>query len=577
MRHGKHEHTSVNTTTTITTSYTTTSSTKPISCAMSGLGNFMSQRNPALKNDKESMPPPSLSLNRSLIPPNTGGLNSPRSRLSAPIQKFSRPRSIPAQATGIAQQSSIVGARNVVDKLGGFQKKDAFDTDLDTETGSDDTSNTLNAVDYNQTHIQNQNREQDDYDGHESYSDVIDQKGYAGENGQYYQNGQVGQQQQYNGNGQNDEESEEEEDDQDMPMQHGQLMNGYNGQHYTQQQTQQYVQPLQNPVIRDFDDIPVRGGSPNTFSNRVADARNIALPTSRFQGRNVQQEQQYDGQDNFAATSVGDEESGSEEEYGDEEEVDQQLNGYAQPQTQPAYQNQLAVHQQQQQKMQQQQRPRPPNAVLGQSKPVHERIAEYKGLTGTSGGAFAPSELDETTTFDPPQPTPAPALKKVKAKAKERRTASSPPPLRKRAASPELDYEKKILYEMPYSELANEPFEKKPLSQRPSTVTVKGKTPGEKLEKAMGLAPEAQAEFLSNLSLKDWEEAGEWFVSKFGDNMKTFVDLRRERRAAAERFEKRLGQRDTAVQRSVERLKNDMANMRKGGEGILRGKSPGGF
>ena len=66
-------------------------------------------------------------------------------------------------------------------------------------------------------------------------------------------------------------------------------------------------------------------------------------------------------------------------------------------------------------------------------------------------------------------------------------------------------------------------------------------------------------------------------MSKFGDNMKTFVSLRKERRATAERFEKRLGERDTAVQRSVERLKNNMADMRKGGEGILRGKSPGGF
>lgn len=536
----------------------------------------MSQRSAGLKNDKGSMPPPSLSLNRSLIPPNTGGPNSPRSRLSAPIQKFSRPRSIPTQATGTAQQSPIVGARNVVDKLGGFQKKDAFDTDLDTETGSDDTSNTLNAVDYNQAHIKDQIQEQDVYEEKEPYSDEVEQNGY-GEGGQYYQNGQVGQQQQYNGNGQDDEESEEEEDDQDMPMQHGQAMNGYNRQHYTQQQTQQYVQPLQNPVIRDFDDIPVRGGSPNNFSNRVADARNIALPSSRFQGRNVQQEQQYDGQDNFAATSVGDEESGSEEEYPDEEEVDQQLNGYAMPQTQPAYQNQLAVHQQQQQQMQQQQRPRPSNPVLGQSKPVHERIAEYKGLTTTGGGAFTPSELNETTTFDTPEPTPAPAPKKVKAKGKEKSTASPTPPARKRAASPELDYEKKTLFEMPYSELANEPFEKKPLSQRPSTVIVKGKTLAEKLDKAMTLAPEAQAEFLSNLSIKDWEEAGEWFVTRFGDNMKTFVDLRKERRATAGRFEKRLGERDTAVQRSVERLRSEMADMRKGGEGILRGKSPGGF
>lgn len=536
----------------------------------------MSRRNPAPKNDKESMPPPSLNLNRSLIPPNAGGPTSPRSRLSAPIQKFSRPRSIPTQATGTSQQSPIVGARNVVDKFGGFLKKDVFDTDLDTETGSDDTSNTLNAMDYNQTHIQNQNQEQDDYNGHKPYSDGIDQNGYAGEDGQYYQNGQVGQQQQYNGNSQDDEESEEEEDDQDMPMQHGQGMNGYNGQHYTPQQTQQYVQPLQNPVIRDFDDIPVRGGSPNNFSNKVADARNIALPSSRFQGRNVQQEQQYDGQDNFAATSVGDEESGSDEEYGDEEEVNQHFTGYALPQNQPAYQNQLAVYQKQQQ-VQQLQRPRQPNTVIGQSKPVHERIAEYKGLNGNGGGAFAPSELNETTTFHTSEPTPAPAAEKVKATNKERRAASPTPPARKRAASRELDYEKKTLFEMSYSELANEPFEKKPLSQRPSTVIVKGKTLAEKLEKGMSLVPEAQAEFLSNLNIKDWEEAGEWFVAKFGENMKTFVDLRKERRATAERFEKRLGERDTAVQRSVERLKNDMADMRKGGEGILRGKSPSGF
>ena len=565
----------------------------------SGMGRFVAQKNHLdQQTDEQRMPPPPINLNRSTIL--APGQSNPR-RAPVNLSKFSTGRSIP-KFSSLAQQSPIQGARQVLDRFHvvgeknspqpqfrqNGQAKDAFDTDLESTTnGSDDSMDTLNAGDHNQTRVQGQNKEEyedeDDGQGPHDEDKQLDGNGYPVQGDQQYliqqqyQNGPVDHGEQIDDRqGESSEDGEGEEDDDERIEQQGQVPNGGYAVQY--QQPQHYAQAIQHQQGRDFENIPVRGGSPNNLTSRMADARNpvYQLParranpvaTSQTFGYQ-QQEEQYEVQDNFRASTIGDQESSSEDET-DEEEANQQLKTYGQAPNQPQYQNQLQVHQRQQQ-YSQQQKPRQPNPVVGQEVPVYQRLEQVRGITG--GGTFAPTELgDETTTLDSPVSAP-----QKKTKLKEKHRASSSPLVRKRAPSPELDYDKPTLFNMPYSELAAQPFETKPPSQRSSTIVVKGKTLSEKLEKATQLSTEAREEFLSSLSIKDWEEAGGWFVTRFGDVMKGFVDLRKERRAMAEKFEGRLGERDERVRRGRERLEAEMGDMRKGGMSILRGKSPGTF
>lgn len=547
----------------------------------SGMGRFVAQKNYVeQQNDQQRMPPPAINTNRSAI--TAAGSDTPRAKFLGP-KKFATGRSIPRLPDASSpMQSPIAGVRKVVDRFSGVggargngqQEKTAFDTDLESTTGTEDSVDTLNAADHNQTRMQGQNEGYEDDE--EGPYDEQDQNGFVDKHHQHWQNGPVDQGEQIGEEEESSEEGEgEEEDDEHMPMdQHGPGVHGeYNGHNFGQHpQPQQYAQAIQHQQGREFDNLPVRGGSPNNLTSRMADARKPThAPARRMHSAPAPQthgqQQRYGGPDNFQASSIGDEESDFSGD-GDEDEVDQQLNGHGQPQMQMPYQNHLQVHQQQQ-------KPRQPNPMHDPSgTTVMQRIMEAKGMAGGGDKAFEGSELpDETTTFDSPNPVQPP--KKVK--VKEKRRASPSPLVRKRVPSPELDYEKPTLFNMPYSELANQAFETKPPSQRPSSVVVKGKTLPEKLEKSMTLSDEARQEFLNSLTIKDWEEAGGWFVTRFGDVMGKFVDLRKGRRATAERFEARLLERDTSVQRGVDKLKSDMADMRKGGEGILRGKSPGRF
>lgn len=116
-------------------------------------------------------------------------------------------------------------------------------------------------------------------------------------------------------------------------------------------------------------------------------------------------------------------------------------------------------------------------------------------------------------------------------------------------------------------------------------MVIKGKTLQDKLGKVFILSKNAtpddetsasdqQAEFLRDLSIREWEEAGDWFLGRFGDVMKKLVELRRERRNVADNFEKRLAERDAVVARKVQTLDEELKDMKKGGMGILRGKTP---
>jgi hypothetical protein len=148
---------------------------------------------------------------------------------------------------------------------------------------------------------------------------------------------------------------------------------------------------------------------------------------------------------------------------------------------------------------------------------------------------------------------------------------------RKRSISAELDYDEEKLYGMTYDELRNQPFDNDPRSPAVDAAQrAMGQTYPleERLKSHLNDSRADQEKFLQSLSVDEWEQAGEWFITRFSETMTKFAELRRQRRNIAADFEKKLSERDALIKGKSESLNSVMHEMKKGGINLLRGKTP---
>jgi hypothetical protein len=80
-------------------------------------------------------------------------------------------------------------------------------------------------------------------------------------------------------------------------------------------------------------------------------------------------------------------------------------------------------------------------------------------------------------------------------------------------------------------------------------------------------------EFFAKMSTTEWEETGDLFIERFAEIMKGLKEARQAKRNIATNFEKSIEQREAAIRQKSEKLDKDLADMRKGGEGVIRGKA----
>lgn len=147
-----------------------------------------------------------------------------------------------------------------------------------------------------------------------------------------------------------------------------------------------------------------------------------------------------------------------------------------------------------------------------------------------------------------------------------------PPHPRKRRLS--FDYDPTTLQTMTYTDLQTQPFDHNP-NQPPSPLPeslLSAPLPS-KLQHITTLPDDAdRSTFFSTLPLAEWEDAGDWFVERFGELVKKMREARTERRRVAAEFEDEVARRKEYVRRSREGVEGEMRKMRKGGEDVLRNK-----
>lgn len=145
-------------------------------------------------------------------------------------------------------------------------------------------------------------------------------------------------------------------------------------------------------------------------------------------------------------------------------------------------------------------------------------------------------------------------------------------PQRALEPEPETDYDPPDLYKMEYAHLKAESFDIDPSAAEfrfPDNVPINDLP--QKLECVAKLNEHDQAEFFASLSIDAWEEAGDWFLQRFGDLTKRLKETRREKRKAVEALEGEIQDRHNAVSKKQRMTLAAMGEMKESGGKVLQG------
>ena len=93
----------------------------------------------------------------------------------------------------------------------------------------------------------------------------------------------------------------------------------------------------------------------------------------------------------------------------------------------------------------------------------------------------------------------------------------------------------------------------------------------QKLFAASELDRRDQAKFFASLTIDDWEQAGDWFLDRFGDVMKRLKEARREKREAAKRFEDEVEHRHDVISKKRKLTDDALSEMKTSGALVLQG------
>ncbi|KAF2718624.1 hypothetical protein K431DRAFT_128609 [Polychaeton citri CBS 116435] len=134
-----------------------------------------------------------------------------------------------------------------------------------------------------------------------------------------------------------------------------------------------------------------------------------------------------------------------------------------------------------------------------------------------------------------------------------------------------LDYGKAKLHTMDYADLKALPFDENPNIKPFELFNKKDEdTLSSKLELVAELSETEQKQFFASLMISEWEEAGDWFLGRFGDVFNQLKELRREMRAASLALENKCETRYMAVEEKRMGTEAALAQMRERGKKVLQ-------
>ncbi|KAK7183009.1 hypothetical protein DPSP01_006042 [Paraphaeosphaeria sporulosa] len=137
------------------------------------------------------------------------------------------------------------------------------------------------------------------------------------------------------------------------------------------------------------------------------------------------------------------------------------------------------------------------------------------------------------------------------------------------------DYDTPGLFNMDYDELRVEDFDCEPRrTARVLSTDMLNRDLNERLPYVQeNLAPADQHQFFRSLPTREWEDAGDWFLARFGDIIKRAKEARQNKRKLARAFEDEVEKRYRKVAKRQQNVEAALGQMKEKGQGLIP-KSP---
>ena len=143
---------------------------------------------------------------------------------------------------------------------------------------------------------------------------------------------------------------------------------------------------------------------------------------------------------------------------------------------------------------------------------------------------------------------------------------------KKRRHSP--DYNDAELDAMSYSDLRKQDFDYDPQAAalRQTAVPVGG-TIQDRLQHYMDTDDHlAQHSFFAKITVREWEDAGDWFMDQFTDVMQKMKTARKEKRSLMTQYEDEISAREEAVRGKIEGIEHTLDDLKQEGQTMMQGK-----
>ncbi|CAK7206446.1 hypothetical protein SEUCBS139899_009241 [Sporothrix eucalyptigena] len=220
---------------------------------------------------------------------------------------------------------------------------------------------------------------------------------------------------------------------------------------------------------------------------------------------------------------------------------------------------------------------------------VDAPLGRTPGRPETDEGSDLPSQGDEATNQRTPRPArssppgpppqqPPPAVpKRVLQESSLPRVGGGggsrrdKKPNRKRRHSP--DYDDSMLHSMSYSELRDEPFDHDPARMAVHAPALPAKLSIEdRLAHFKSKDANSQHHFFTEMSVQEWDECGDWFLTQFAELSNKIREKRQAKRRRMADFEAEITEREKTVRHKAESIERTLGDLRHEGEGMMRGK-----
>ncbi|KAK6853391.1 hypothetical protein PG995_010203 [Apiospora arundinis] len=134
----------------------------------------------------------------------------------------------------------------------------------------------------------------------------------------------------------------------------------------------------------------------------------------------------------------------------------------------------------------------------------------------------------------------------------------------------EPDYDDGALAAMQYDDLRNEDFDFDPAqAESQSTLLPRQGTLPDKLQHYLDKDREAQATFFTSMPVGDWDDAGDWFLEKFGGVMNSLREARQAKRQMIDDFENEVAEREDAVRHKISGIDKTLVDLKSEGAKLM--------